>query len=181
MLTKVIEHILANRTQYIVGVVTGLVESAILWFLAAKQSLSLANFLTSQVRIPGWLIVLIGLLAVVIIAVLAGFLWAYVTRRTTEEVVNKKFSVDSVRLDGKRFLGCEFDGSNMVYSGRSSANMERCTLRGVRLTLDGPAGSTLNFLATMYHDMDEEGKKHLDAAIEDIRQGRHITKESHYI
>ena len=59
--------------------------------------------------------------------------------------------------------------------------MEQCTLRGVRLTLDGPAGSTLDFLATMYHDMDEEGKKHLDAAFEDIRQGRHIKKESHYI
>ena len=181
MLTKVIKHIQANRTQYSVGVVIGLIESAILWYLAEAPSASLVGFFFSRVSIPGWLLVFICLLVIVIIAVLSGLLWPHMTRRLTEEVVNKKLSIGSVRLDGKRFIRCEFDGSNIVYSGRSPVNMEQCTLRGVRLTLDGPAGSTLDFLATMYHDMDEEGKKHLDAAFEDIRQGRHIKKESHYI
>lgn len=181
MLTKVIEHIRTNRTQYSVGVVIGLIESAILWYLAEAPSASLVGFFFSRVSIPGWLLVFICLLVVVTIAVLSGLLWPHLMSRMTEEVVNKKFSIGSVRLDGKRIISCEFDGSNIVYSGRSPVNMEQCTLRGVRLTLDGPAGSTLNFLATMYNSMDEEGKKHLDAAFEDIRQGRHIKKESHYI
>ncbi len=181
MWTRVKEHVRENRTQYIAGVIVGLIESAILWYLAAAQSGSFVNFLTSRILIQGWLIVLLALLMVVIIAVLAGFLWPYMTRRIIEEIRDKKFSVSSIRLDGKRFLKCEFDESNMVYSGRSPVNLEHCKLHGVRLTLDGPAASTLNFLATIYHDMDEEGKKHLDAVFEDIRQGRHTKKESHYI
>jgi hypothetical protein len=181
MLNKVISHIRANRTQYNVAVVVGIIESVIVWYLVPPQSGSFINFLTSRVPIHGWLVVLLAILMVVFIALLAGFLWPYVKRQITEEVVNKKFPIGSVRLDGRRFIGCEFDESNMMYSGRGAVKMEHCKLRGVRLTLDGPAGSTLNFLATIYHDMDEEGKKHLDAVFEDIRQGRHTKKESHYI
>jgi hypothetical protein len=181
MLTKVIKHIQANQMQYIVAIAIGLIESAILWNLAGAQGTSFIDFLSARIPVRGWLLVFTSLLVIVVIAVLSGFLWPHVARKSIEDVVNKKLSIGSIRLDGKRFIRCEFDGSNLVYSGQRPVELEQCSLREVRLTLDGPAASTLNFLATMYRNMDEAGRKHLEAAVEDIRQGRHINKESYYI
>lgn len=83
-------------------------------------------------------------------------------REPREKIVGKTFSREPVHLDGKSFIDCRFDGSELIYSGTGPVELKYNAFKGPKWTFSGAAGSTVGFLRALRRD---EGTK---ALFEDI-------------
>lgn len=62
-----------------------------------------------------------------------------------EEVKNKVFRAETVRLDGKLFLDCSFEDCVLSFGGER-CEWETTTFTRCRVVLDGPANTTIQVL-----------------------------------
>jgi hypothetical protein len=87
-----------------------------------------------------------------------------------ELVANQPFRNQEVRLDGKRFVGCEFHGVTLVYNG-GPVSLENCTFGQHIITSESPeinrfAGVLMNlghFKSKLYVDMRQTTLAELDS------------------
>ena len=63
----------------------------------------------------------------------------------------KKFSNETVELDGNEFDGCTFENCHFIYQATASVTLANCSFVGFAIAFEGAAGSTLDFLSTLYH------------------------------
>ncbi|WP_243555996.1 toll/interleukin-1 receptor domain-containing protein [Priestia megaterium] len=70
-----------------------------------------------------------------------------------ETIEGQSFGVQQVFLDGKRFVNCTFDGSELVYKGEKAFSLESNRFETFpRIAFYGHAGITLNALKAMQKD-----------------------------
>ncbi|AXN41272.1 hypothetical protein [Peribacillus butanolivorans] len=76
------------------------------------------------------------------------------TNKTTKEletIEGKAFGVEQVILDGKRFVNCTFDGSELVYKGHDVFSLEKNDFTGhLRVRFADYAETTLGVLNALH-------------------------------
>lgn len=74
-------------------------------------------------------------------------------KKELEIIEGQRFGVQQVFLDGKRFLNCTFDGSELVYKGEKGFSLESSHFETPpRIAFTGYAGTTLNVLKAMQNE-----------------------------
>ena len=128
------------------------------------------DFLSRTIEIPAWLIMVI-----IILIILMIIKFKSVPRSNdaiSDEVIEgKKFGVQQLLLDGKRYERCIFDRSELIYEGRRFFILRQSTLKDVRLTFSGYAANTIMMLTGLYHD--PAMRFLVDEVISNIKSNRH--------
>ncbi len=82
---------------------------------------------------------------------------------TLEHVRDKKFVNERVKIDGKRFTSCTFEGCSLVYSGGDVEFGPGCSGENCRPEFSGPARRTILLLHAIgllgFNPYDEMAKK----------------------
>jgi hypothetical protein len=68
---------------------------------------------------------------------------------TLEPVQDRHFKDETVKLDGKRFLSCSFDGCTLNYSGGDVEFGPGCSVENCRPIFSGPARRTVHCFARL--------------------------------
>lgn len=69
-----------------------------------------------------------------------------------ETIEGKSFGVERVYIDGKRFVNCTFDGSELVFEGKSAFALEKNHFKvPPRIAFEANAGITANVMTTLYN------------------------------
>jgi hypothetical protein len=76
-----------------------------------------------------------------------------------------------VVLDGQEFHDCVFEHCRLVFRGEQATVLEGCTFNHVAWALDGPAATTLAFLAALYQGAGPGGRELVERTLASIRDG----------
>jgi len=110
------------------------------------------SFLSKEIYVPVWLIVIITFILVGAIA----FSFRGHPFQATKEfdtIEGKTFGVQPVELDGKNFVNCKFDGSELVFRGRNGFNLQHNHfLTPPRISFQDYAGQTLAVMRALYKE-----------------------------
>lgn len=110
------------------------------------------SFLSKEIYVPVWLILLITLILVGAIAFSFRGKPFPVTKKF-ETVEGKTFGVQQIELDGKNFVNCKFDGSELIFRGKNGFNLQHNHfLIPPRISFHDHAGQTLAVIKTLYKD-----------------------------
>ncbi|PEX84078.1 toll/interleukin-1 receptor domain-containing protein [Bacillus cereus] len=89
------------------------------------------------------------------------------TTKELETIEGRTFGVEQVQLDGKRFVNCTFDGSELVYKGQEAFGLEKNEFKGPpRIAFIDYAGTTLGILKAL-HSSGPEFKELISKTFED--------------
>ncbi len=84
------------------------------------------------------------------------------------KITKNKFANEEVILDFHEYESCEFDSCRFVILGHGPFALNQCEITNCEFTFAGPAASTLQTLATIYH-INEQGKSLIEGTFEQIR------------
>ena len=116
----------------------------------------LASFITyviGKVARFGSITVPIWIIGIVIFIIVYLFYLDYQSKSTDlETIYNKNFGVERVILDGKKFVDCKFDRSELVYLGKKNFHLIRTTHVNTRLAFEDNAALTVAVMQKMYGD-----------------------------
>lgn len=68
-----------------------------------------------------------------------------------ELVENKIFYNETVVVDDKQFVNCDFEGSSLLYDGGALPTFTQCKFDRVSLQFGDAAANTLQFLSKLRH------------------------------
>lgn len=88
------------------------------------------------------------------------------------EYRDKTFTNQDLVVSGHTFSGCTFDGCRLIYTGVGDCELIASTMRKCRWAFDGPAASTMQFLAQLYHECGPEGRRLVDETFAEVRRKR---------
>ncbi|MFL9705635.1 hypothetical protein [Aeromonas veronii] len=88
-----------------------------------------------------------------------------------EKVVDKIFGPEIVEIDGKHFIGCQFNGSIMKFRGVGPVSFSHDTFNDVRWVMDSPAANAITILKAMYQSGMPEMIDLVEKTFENIRGG----------
>jgi hypothetical protein len=89
------------------------------------------------------------------------------------EKVNFKDGI--VELDDNEFVGCHFEGCELLYSGFRPPLLYGCSFVRVSITFAGAAENTLRFMAELYATAGAEGRQVVEDTFETIRGGFRVS------
>ena len=84
------------------------------------------------------------------------------------KITKNKLANEEVILDFHEYESCEFDSCRFVILGHGPFALNQCEITNCEFTFAGPAASTLQTLATIYH-INEQGKSLIEGTFEQIR------------
>ena len=138
------KHPLAILVMFLVSAVSGIMGIVLGW----QQFYE--SYLSRSVQLPVWLLLFgAGLIATLY------FLKPYASRkpRELEMVQGKSFGVQPVELDGKRFVNCTFDGSELIFRATNGFDLIKNDFKvPPRLRFEAYAGVTLAALKALNND-----------------------------
>lgn len=112
------------------------------------------NYLSFQVPIPVWLILLLPFFIVLFFVILPTNKKDLKTKELVT-IEGQTFRVQQIILDGKRFVNCTFDGCELIYKGEDGFSLEKNTFDKLpRIQFIDYAGNTLNTLKMLNDDPD---------------------------
>lgn len=94
-------------------------------------------------------------------------------------IENTWFKDDAVRLDGNRYVKCNFTDCQLIYAGEDETDFQDCTFMGCSWTFDDAALRTLSFLTTLYHSAGPVGGDLVEAIFASVRRARIELLELH--
>jgi hypothetical protein len=139
-----------NRDNIIAGIISSVIVSAAALAISALSKLP-------PVPVPAWLV-----LAFVVFPI--GWWVVNQRRRTFTPIVGVTFGVEKVVCDGRHFIDCKFDGTELVFHGTRNFSMQNCKGHVARISFGGSAGLVLGQLAAL--NQDPFFKKHLEATLQ---------------
>ena len=98
-----------------------------------------------NIPIPFWLFC-------VLIASVPAYLVAKHYSNKPKDIANQSFGVDRIVIDGKHFPNCDFDGTELVFTGRESFGFSSNRMKGIRIKFKGSADLTVDALIAMNSD-----------------------------
>lgn len=126
-----------------------------------------SDFLSKTLTLPVWIII-----AALGIAALVRLYWP--NRRAAPSelllVEGQKFGVQQIVLDGKRFLNCTFDGTELVFRGEAAFGLERNHFRTPpRFVFEGSAGICFLTMRALYQS--DEFRSYLERSLSSTEDG----------
>lgn len=88
-----------------------------------------------------------------------------VITQSKNTVIDKVYTEEAIRIDGMRFIRCEFNNSILLFGGDSLPYFEDCKMVDTNWQFDKGAGTTIAFLQIMYNTFGHGGKELLDIVI----------------
>jgi FtsH-binding integral membrane protein len=95
------------------------------------------------IPVPAWLFVFL-------LAFVCCWWWVGRKPRKLKPVVDQTFGVEPIILDGKNFVKCKFNGSELIFSGRTNFSLQDCTISTQYFTFKGDAATVMHQLSIMY-------------------------------
>jgi hypothetical protein len=86
-----------------------------------------------------------------------------------EAIIGRTYGAEVVRIDGKNFTDCKFDGTILEYAGGTAGGFQNCSFSGIRISFVDAAGNTMNFLKAIYHGFGEVGEAMVNTTFENIK------------
>lgn len=84
--------------------------------------------------------------------------------------VQERFEDETVELDGGEFVGCTFEGCDLVYrGGELPRRVEENTFRDCRWRLEDAAGRTVRFMSALYRGLGDHGETLVERTFDHIR------------
>jgi len=84
-------------------------------------------------------------------------------------IKGENFGYQQVRVDGKEFINCKFDQTQIVYSAEQPFNLHGNTFKGLSFVFDGAAFATIEFLTEFYKI--PEVRPSIEATLDNIKKG----------
>ena len=137
-------HPLIIVVMFILSVLSAVITIVLGWTAFYKTILS------QEIRLPVWFLLLI----------LFTFAIIYIFRpqksrkvQELETIEGAKYGVQRVEIDGKRFVNCEFEGSELIFHGEKSFDLEKNTFKpSPRISFVDYAGTTLMVMKGLHKD-----------------------------
>ena len=79
------------------------------------------------------------------------------------------FTNEEVILDFHEYLGCKFENCRFVVLGYGAFTLSECEVINCEFSFSGPAASTIQTMATIYHHLGDQGKQLIEGTFETIR------------
>ena len=142
-----------NRDNIIAGVISSVIVSVAAALISALSTLP-------PIPVPAWVVV-----------ATVGFPigWWVVNQRKKKliPIVGATFGVEKVVCDGRHFIDCKFDGSELVFHGTNGFSMQNCGGHIAKISFGGSAGLVLGQLVAL--NQDAFFKKHIEATLQGIK------------
>lgn len=108
------------------------------------------SFLSKEIRLPAWLVLLVIFTGAII----------YVFRdkspptpKELETIEGKQFGVQQIEMDGKNFVNCTFDGSELIFRGTNGFSLQKNDFKTPpRITFQDYAGNTMAVMKALHKD-----------------------------
>ena len=139
------------------NIISGVVSSAIVAVAAA-----LISYLSTlpPVPVPVWVVLSV-------VAFPIGWWLVRQRRRKLIPVVRATFGVEKVICDGRHFIDCKFDGTELVFHGTNGFSMQNCSGHITRISFGGSAGLVMSQLVAL--NQDPFFRKHIEATLQAIK------------
>jgi hypothetical protein len=85
------------------------------------------------------------------------------------KISNNKFANEEVVLDFHQYDACEFTNCRFVVLGYGAFSLNQCEVTNCEFTFAGPAASTIQTMATIYHSLGDQGKNLIEGTFDQIR------------
>ncbi|MGB8954003.1 MAG: hypothetical protein WCC10_01395 [Tumebacillaceae bacterium] len=158
-MNKLVDFLQKNVFVILVMFVVSVLGGVITIILGWKQFYN--DYLSKEIVIPVWLTILI--------IVVAGIIFLFKSskkipeEKDLETIEGVDFGVQQVILDGKRFVNCTFDGTELVFKGTQYFALEKNHFKSPpRIKFEYCAGITLNVLMAL--DKSPEFKEYVRSA-----------------
>ncbi len=130
--------------MFLLSTLSGIVTIALGW----EQFY--ASFLSKEMSLPVWLVLLVIFVSAII----------YVSRGKSspipeelETIEGKQFGVQQIEMDGKNFVNCTFDGSELVFRGINGFSLQESHFKTPpRITFQDYAGNTIVVMKALHKD-----------------------------
>lgn len=107
------------------------------------------SFLSKELYIPVWVLVL----SLLIIVIIYMFRDTSIPTQELETIEGKDFGVQQIELDGKNFVNCTFDGSELVFRGKAGFSLQKNHFNTPpRIAFHDHAGITLAVIKSLQGD-----------------------------
>lgn len=126
--------------------------------------------LKTETTIPGWVILMVLMVFLGILSVKREKV-KETEPETLVKYEGKTFGIQTIALDGKEFIRCEFNGTKLIYSG-GPFGLQYCVFTDFSLGLDGDAQRTLAVL-TLFYQQYPVLRPMIDQTFENVRTGNH--------
>jgi hypothetical protein len=147
-MNKLIEFLQNNPiiilVTFIISVLSGI--SIIIGIILGWERIR-DDILLKKITVPVYAYLIILFLVVLVI-----IFWPAIEDRPKRlrTIKGESFGIQRVYLDGKRFVNCTFDGTELVFRGEAGLDFSHNNLKDIRLTLDGSAARTVIFFMKLY-------------------------------
>jgi len=86
------------------------------------------------------------------------------------KIDSKRFESDVVKLDAHHFNDCTFKNSHIMFYAEEPPNLSSCTFENCSWGFGGAADVTMNFMNTIYHQLQGNGSDLIEKTFEKIRK-----------
>jgi hypothetical protein len=91
------------------------------------------------------------------------------TNENPMKISNYKFANEEVVLDFHQYDSCEFTDCRFVVLGHGAFALNQCEVKNCEFSFGGPAASTIQTMATIYHSLGDQGKNLIEGTFDQIR------------
>lgn len=126
------------------------------------------DYLSKAVTLPVWLFILV-VIGCLFTALFAGRQSDDTAVKELDTIEGKRFGVQQIVVDGKKFERCRFDGSEVIFNGKAGFALVGCEFYGPKFTFGSYAANAVNALTMMYKD--PSFKPIVEQTIQNIRAG----------
>jgi hypothetical protein len=127
-----------HKMEWLIGVMCAFLPTILSRFISITSDVP-------DVSVPFWLLLILACTPL-------GYLAARVYGKKIKDISNRSFGVERVSICGKRFINCKFDGTELIYDASAPTSMNYCNLSSMRLSFNGGASETVNYLTALYSD-----------------------------
>ena len=149
--------------MFIVAILSGLMTIILGW------EKFYSDYLSKSVTLPAWLLILIIFIGFLFAVWSAGRQTTDVAVKELERIDGKRFGVQQIIVDGKKFERCLFDGTEVIYNGKAGFSLVWCEFRSPKFTFGSYASNTINSLTMMYKD--PSFRPIVEQTLQNIRSG----------
>lgn len=138
------QHPVIVLIMFILTVLSAIITIALGWETFYE------SFLAKEVKAPVWFIFILALV------IFTGYILKQSRPKQPTElttVEGKEFGVQQIEMDGKRFVNCRFDGSELVFRGKNGFGLEHNTFDNPpRISFQDHAAITLSVMKALNDD-----------------------------
>jgi hypothetical protein len=120
--------------------------------------------------VPAWVIALVFIFFVVALVTNKGIKNESIDSKKLVKYEAKSFGNQTVLMDGKEFIKCDFISSKLLFESKHPTSMSGCNLENITIQFGENAQLTLSIISALYRDL-HSFRPHFDAMFESIKAG----------